>query len=364
MNLDCSAERLSSISTPDLLAEISSVLNDAIKLGGGLDSLKQTLADQGIPENFLNCGTLQGKICSGEMERFLGGVSSSYATWINNAFDNPDLQLPPWVNREDLRQQLLGKQVCLNELISRLNNSQLLIVPSCNEATSDLSFSIEEDCSQREGEGWCEQISLSPLDAQCKNHVCGNGVVEDRENCEPSQKGGGVLKPINTPCTDYGFSDGIVSCNPQTCRWDFSNCSGTLQYDRTEQTPGPTSCLSEDGEAGKTGSGVVPNINYSYGQWEYSNCVLESKSACDSGPSRTEQMAGYCDATGFFQFLLGEIHQIQNPFTTDGCDSLNTGSFTIALMADGFGSPEEMVDKRKQRSDIRKRTYKRNRRLS
>jgi hypothetical protein len=48
--------------------------------------------------------------------------------------------------------------------------------------------------------------------------VCGNGVVEGLEDCDN--------RNMEVSCREFGaYTDGVVQCNPSTCRYDFDWCS-------------------------------------------------------------------------------------------------------------------------------------------
>ena len=49
------------------------------------------------------------------------------------------------------------------------------------------------------------------------NPVCGNGVVDDGEQCDGGNLGG-------FSCTDLGYSGGTLACDPITCTYDASGC--------------------------------------------------------------------------------------------------------------------------------------------
>lgn len=49
--------------------------------------------------------------------------------------------------------------------------------------------------------------------------VCGNDIVEDQEDCEPS-----TFK--DAACEEFGFESGTVSCSSD-CQYDFDDCQGT-----------------------------------------------------------------------------------------------------------------------------------------
>jgi hypothetical protein len=48
---------------------------------------------------------------------------------------------------------------------------------------------------------------------------CGNGKVDDTEQCEGNNLGGFT-------CTDLGFSSGTLKCSATTCAYDTSSCAG------------------------------------------------------------------------------------------------------------------------------------------
>jgi hypothetical protein len=49
---------------------------------------------------------------------------------------------------------------------------------------------------------------------------CGNGVVDDGEQCD-----GGNLNGLS--CIDLGYGGGTLACDPQTCTYDASGCTNT-----------------------------------------------------------------------------------------------------------------------------------------
>ena len=49
------------------------------------------------------------------------------------------------------------------------------------------------------------------------NPVCGNGLVDDGEQCDGGNLGG-------FSCTDLGYSGGTLACDPITCTYDASGC--------------------------------------------------------------------------------------------------------------------------------------------
>ncbi len=47
--------------------------------------------------------------------------------------------------------------------------------------------------------------------------VCGNGVIDDGEQCDSDNLNG-------FSCTDLGYSGGDLACDPVTCTYDASGC--------------------------------------------------------------------------------------------------------------------------------------------
>jgi hypothetical protein len=47
--------------------------------------------------------------------------------------------------------------------------------------------------------------------------VCGNGVIDDGEQCDGGNLGGFT-------CVDLGYSGGTLACDPVTCTYDASAC--------------------------------------------------------------------------------------------------------------------------------------------
>jgi hypothetical protein len=47
--------------------------------------------------------------------------------------------------------------------------------------------------------------------------VCGNGVIDDGEQCDGGNLGGFT-------CVDLGYSGGTLACDPVTCTYDASGC--------------------------------------------------------------------------------------------------------------------------------------------
>jgi hypothetical protein len=54
-------------------------------------------------------------------------------------------------------------------------------------------------------------------DTTTDGDYCGNGVIDDGEQCDGGNLGG-------FSCMDLGYSGGILSCDPVTCTYDASSC--------------------------------------------------------------------------------------------------------------------------------------------
>ncbi len=48
--------------------------------------------------------------------------------------------------------------------------------------------------------------------------ACGNGVIDDGEQCDGGNLGG-------FSCADLGYSGGTLACDPVTCTYDASGCT-------------------------------------------------------------------------------------------------------------------------------------------
>ncbi|MFV8750734.1 hypothetical protein ACNOYE_09300 [Nannocystaceae bacterium ST9] len=48
--------------------------------------------------------------------------------------------------------------------------------------------------------------------------ACGNGVIDDGEQCDGGNLGG-------FSCSDLGYSGGTLACDPVTCTYDASGCT-------------------------------------------------------------------------------------------------------------------------------------------
>jgi hypothetical protein len=61
------------------------------------------------------------------------------------------------------------------------------------------------------------------------NPVCGNGLVDDGEQCDGGNLGG-------FSCTDLGYSGGTLACDPITCTYDASGCVNNTDGNTTGTT--------------------------------------------------------------------------------------------------------------------------------
>jgi len=70
------------------------------------------------------------------------------------------------------------------------------------------------------GELTCDLATCTFDTSRCLSEPrCGNGIVETGEQCEVERLNGMKCSEL-----EAGFGDGDVTCNPETCRFDLSNC--------------------------------------------------------------------------------------------------------------------------------------------
>ncbi|MBD3359099.1 MAG: hypothetical protein GF365_00100 [Candidatus Buchananbacteria bacterium] len=65
------------------------------------------------------------------------------------------------------------------------------------------------------------------LKARClKDTVCGNGEIEEGETCEFFRTANGDLieQEITRQCSEFGYNDGFLHCDPVSCTYLFDNC--------------------------------------------------------------------------------------------------------------------------------------------
>ncbi|MEB2286011.1 MAG: hypothetical protein B6D46_14790 [Polyangiaceae bacterium UTPRO1] len=85
---------------------------------------------------------------------------------------------------------------------------------------SDVDYQFRCDGSRPGGTpGPPPTVTPTPEPTATVQQTCGNGIVEGTEQCD-----GGVG---NATCGSQGCTPpgGILSCNPQTCRFDYSLCN-------------------------------------------------------------------------------------------------------------------------------------------
>jgi hypothetical protein len=93
---------------------------------------------------------------------------------------------------------------------------------------------------------------------------CGDGRVDAGEQCDGQDWG------IIIDCSDFGFNDGTLSCNPPgtsgECSFDLRNCFTTTIYECDDANPCPSGQVCVDG-----------------------NCItLEPEQECDTGTTKCE----------------------------------------------------------------------------
>jgi hypothetical protein len=62
-----------------------------------------------------------------------------------------------------------------------------------------------------------ETTDTTESDTTTEGQLCGNGVIDDGEQCDGSNLGG-------FSCTDLGYPSGTLACDPVTCTYDATGC--------------------------------------------------------------------------------------------------------------------------------------------
>jgi hypothetical protein len=77
---------------------------------------------------------------------------------------------------------------------------------------SPVTTSGDGDADPTEGDGDADPTTDSG------DPVCGNGAIDDGEQCDGGNLGGFT-------CVDLGYSGGTLGCDPVTCTYDASGCT-------------------------------------------------------------------------------------------------------------------------------------------
>ena len=77
------------------------------------------------------------------------------------------------------------------------------------------------------GTGWANDMTTSRTKCTCETATspvtcsCGNGVIDSGEQCDGSMLG------LTGSCMAMGMGMGVLGCDPMTCRYDTSMCTGS-----------------------------------------------------------------------------------------------------------------------------------------
>lgn len=191
-----------------------------------------------------------------------------------------------------------------------------------------------EECDGTElGEGTCESLGFDDGDVACAadctydttacvDFSCGDGIVSDGEQCDGTE--------IPTDCIEQGFGPGTLSCTNQ-CMLDFSACCGDDNVGGTEVCDGDDlggqTCADQVGFDG----GVLA-CNADCGGFDVSSCttcgdaVIEGTEDCEG-----DDLAGNDCTTLGAGFVSGTLACTAScGFDTSACslcgnDTLNAG---------------------------------------
>ncbi|MDO8625210.1 MAG: hypothetical protein Q7R47_03940, partial [Candidatus Diapherotrites archaeon] len=301
--LDCSPEHLAGLSDPEVADQFNQAIVGIGELDGPdriLTELKKTGADF--------CSDFTANSCSSKLKSPVKLLSSTFETGVDKLFEQLSPQqaslagIATGFSKEDLKQKLLEKKACVDELVSRLNAREWLFQSSCDSGLPQIT--MVEDCSTKGTPPGCDE--RTPADV-CRTSTCGNGVVEEpSEACEANVA-------IAKTCADSGFGEGSLSCTANSCQFDFSACP-TFESTQHQQVPSAQQCTAYDGTVGITGQYGTPKVSPEY-LWNWqSRCIGTDY---------------FCDATQ----LTIEIVRRLNSMKTGNQTS---NSFEINLMADGL----------------------------
>ncbi|MEM6989634.1 MAG: DUF4215 domain-containing protein [Myxococcota bacterium] len=165
--------------------------------------------------------------------------------------------------------------------------------PACGDGI--LQMGAGEACD----DGNADEFDACPSD--CQLAECNDGVLEGTEDCEPAL-------PLSSTCVDLGFEAGSLACDPSTCNFDDSGCTGCgdgvtdagedcddgnqvtepCDYGETECTVCDDACQSVAGTVSYCGDAFVDAANGE--TCDDGNAATE---VCDYG----ETECTVCDAT-------------------------------------------------------------------
>jgi hypothetical protein len=86
---------------------------------------------------------------------------------------------------------------------------------SANTTTTPQDVPGDGDGDTGDGDG--DPPTTGDGDADTGNAVCGNGIIDDGEQCDGGNLGGFA-------CVDLGYSGGTLGCDMITCTYDASAC--------------------------------------------------------------------------------------------------------------------------------------------
>jgi cysteine-rich repeat protein len=123
--------------------------------------------------------------------------------------------------------------------------------------------SDDDSNGQTCGNGVCD-VDLGENSTNCADDCsCGDGVVDDMEQCEP-----GDLQGVT--CLEFDCDSGTLDCNPNTCEFDISGCTG---------------CEYECGDGSIDGNEECDDGNETDGDGCSAGCLVENGWYCENEPS-------------------------------------------------------------------------------
>lgn len=183
-----------------------------------------------------------------------------------------------------------GQNSCDVDLCAVIDNS----VPpgvDCNNPNIDCSCSWDSSGGGSCNAVWNGTTGYPPF--------CGDGIINPGEQCD-----GGDWGAISS-CSSFGLSGSGLACNPTTCKFDTSNCTGTSGICGDGNiNPGETCDLTDWG----TISGCGSFDAFSGGALSCNSCQFNT-TQCTGGPGNenigrciyTQQSTDNCD-DGFLTF--------------------------------------------------------------
>ncbi|MDD9936751.1 MAG: DUF4215 domain-containing protein [Myxococcales bacterium] len=208
-----------------------------------------------------------------------------------------------------------------------------------------------EDCSSETectGGGTCAALSGDGCSSSCQlETVCGNGVVEGVEECEPVDTLGDPNPGCTDNCTLRYCGDGTVDVNDEECDDGENNSDTAADACRTDCTlPRCGDGVTDSGEEcdGQADCDVNFCLVVSCG-----NGSIEGSEQCDDGGT----LGGDgCDSTCRLEPVCGNGHlegseecDDGNTIDGDGCrDTSGALGCTLELCGDGVPDPAEACD--------------------